>query len=89
MIAETDRHYAMGILAAKRAMSDGNQFSAMCNQAEEVLAKPDLQSASRSLRDDLALREDLENYNLASGRMIVSMNRDIWNRWCAAIGDRT
>lgn len=53
MTTDTDRHYAMGILAAKKAMRDGNAFAAMCNQAEEVLAKETPEEEVIRLRDQL------------------------------------
>lgn len=48
----------------------------------------DLLTCSRILRDDMALRDDLGNGRLDEGRMLVSMSQELWNNWCAAIGDR-
>lgn len=48
----------------------------------------DLRQCSRILRDDTALRDDLGNGRLAEGRMLVSVSQELWNNWCAAIGDR-
>lgn len=48
----------------------------------------DLRQCSRILRDDMALRDDLGNGRLAEGRILVSISQELWNNWCAAIGDR-
>lgn len=48
----------------------------------------DLLTCSRILRGDMALRADLGNGRLDEGRMLVSVSQELWNNWCAAIGDR-
>lgn len=53
MTTTEDRHYAMGVLAAKGAMRDGNAFADMCNQAEEVLAKETVEAKAERLHTAL------------------------------------
>lgn len=50
MTTDDDRNYAMGVLAAKGAMRDAHAFAAICEQAEEVLAKETPRDEARRLR---------------------------------------
>lgn len=76
-----DRHYAMGVLAAKKAMSNGGQFSAMVNQAEEVLAKETPEA------EVIRLREQLQSCEMSLKIYDDSRSSEYWERYAVQPGN--